>query len=133
MKDDAKRYGKFVLIAAGLLCVCSYFVFLVGTLLSVVDQPGGDRGLLALMLLWMTPLTLAGDWYLTLPAILVTAAVLMYGWGVLPARITSWRPAGFWQNAVAFPFLAYGMVSSAVLLILLVVSIPASCASGPPG
>ncbi|MGH3725675.1 MAG: hypothetical protein ACRDUS_16320 [Mycobacterium sp.] len=96
------------------------------------DQPGDGRGLVALMLLWMTPLTLAGDWYLTLPAILVIGAVLIYGRRALPARVTSWRPKGFWQNAVAFPFLAYGMVSSVVLLILLVVSIPTSCASGPP-
>ncbi|TDZ91189.1 hypothetical protein [Mycobacteroides salmoniphilum] len=132
MKDEVKRYGKFVLIAAGLLCIAYYFVFLVAIPFSASGQSIGDRGLLALMLLWMTPLTLAGDWYLTLPVILVTGAVLMYGWPKVPARVTSWRPRGLWQYAAAFPFVAYGMVSGALLLILLVVSIPASCASGPP-
>lgn len=132
MKDDAKRYGRFVLVAAGLLCVVYYIVFAIGFLFTATDSTARDHGLGALMLLWVTPLTLAGDWYLTLPAILAIAAALMYGWSKLPERVTGWRPRGFWQYAAVSPFIAYGTVSAVLLLILLVVSIPASCASGPP-
>ncbi|MGV0582776.1 hypothetical protein ABQE45_03360 [Mycobacteroides chelonae] len=49
----------------------------------------------------------------------------------LPEQVTGWRPKGFWQYAAISPFVAYGAVSAVLLLILLVVSIPASCASGP--
>ncbi|GLE58638.1 hypothetical protein NJBCHELONAE_39480 [Mycobacteroides chelonae] len=132
MKDEVKQYGKCVFAASGFLCVAYYFVFLVGILLSTSSGSIGDRGLLALMLLWMTPLTLAGGWYLTLPAVLLIGAVLMYGRRALPERVMSWRPKGFWQNAVAFPFLAYGLVSAALLALALLVSIPTSCGSGIP-
>ncbi|AMU27708.1 hypothetical protein [Mycobacteroides abscessus] len=111
----------------------TYFVFLIAIPFSASDQSIGDRGLLALMLLWMTPLTLAGGWYLTLPVILLIGGVFMYAWPRLPSRVTGWRPRGFWQNAAIYPFLLYGLVSAALLILAMFVSIPASCMSGRTG
>ncbi|SII85657.1 Uncharacterised protein [Mycobacteroides abscessus subsp. abscessus] len=133
MKDELRRYAKSVFAAAILLCVAYYFVFLIAIPFSASDQSIGDRGLLALMLLWMTPLTLAGGWYLTLPVILVLGGIFMYAWPRLPSRVTGWRPRGFWQNAAIYPFLLYGLVSAALLILAMFVSIPASCMSGRTG
>ena len=130
---ELRRYAKSVFAAAILLCVAYYFVFLIAIPFSASDQSIGDRGLLALMLLWMTPLTLAGGWYLTLPVILVLGGIFMYAWPRLPSRVTGWRPRGFWQNAAIYPFLLYGLVSAALLILAMFVSIPASCMSGRTG
>lgn len=132
MKDDAKRYAWFVLAAAGLLCTVYYLVFVAGFLFTSADSSARDHGLGALMLLWVTPLTLAGDWYLTLPAVLVIGAGLLFAWRKLPERVTGWRPHRVWQYLVVAPLLAYGTLSAVALVFLMVVSIPASCAGGPP-
>lgn len=119
-----KSYLTYIPLAAALMCVGYYVVFTVEMPMNSDVIALKDRVGVALSLLWLTPFTLAGSWYWTVPAILLVAFVLMLAYTKLPERVTSWRPRGVVQSVLVYVPLGYGLLAALLLAVFLVFAIP---------
>ncbi|QSM03968.1 polymorphic toxin immunity protein [Mycobacterium phage prophiGD91-2] len=128
-KADAKTYGRYVGVAAMILCIAYYLVFVVAMLVDPAAGSLGDRGAAAAALLWYTPFTLAGSWYLTIPIVLIMGALLMWGYRRLPEHLVNWRPQGLWKVLAYIPVF-YGILAAVVYGVLLLLAIPSTLAGG---
>lgn len=123
-RENLKRYGWSVAAAAGVICFVYYIGFTVAMLLSPDVGSVKDRGGVALAYLFITPMTLAGGWYLTVPAALALGWLLWWVWPKLPAAWTSWRPHRMWQHILIGIAIAYGGLSVVILAFVTPLAIP---------
>lgn len=128
-KERVRAYLGHVPVAAALLCIIYYLVFTGAMLFSSDSGTPKDRGGAALALLWFTPFTLAGSWYLTIPAVFVLALALMWVNSKLPDRLANWRPHGIWQSVLFYIPAAYGAVAALALAVLTLLAIPSTFAN----
>lgn len=123
-KEDLKRYGWSVAAVAAAICFLYYIGFTVAMLLSPDAGTMKDRAGVALVYLFVTPMTLAGGWYLTVPAILILGWALWWSWPKLPVAWTSWRPHKIWQHILVGVAVTYGGLSVLILAICTPLAIP---------
>lgn len=128
-KDRVKAYLSYLPVAAALLCIGYYVVFVVGMLMDPSSGSLKDRGGAALALLWFTPFTLAGSWYLTIPAVLLLSVVLAWMRSKLPDHLANWRPRGILQGVLFYIPAAYGAMAALALAVLMLIAIPSTFAS----
>lgn len=125
-KEGVKAYLGYVPVAAALLCIVYYIVFVVAMLMDPDAGNASQRAAAAGALLWYTPFSLAGTWYLTIPAVLVLALGLMVGRAKLPDRLADWRPHGIWQGVLFYVPAVYGIVAAALFGVLALLAIPST-------
>ncbi|MBN7314090.1 MULTISPECIES: hypothetical protein [Mycobacteroides] len=128
-RERISAYLGYIPVAAALLCIVYYLVFTCAMLFSSDSGTLKDRGGAALALLWFTPFTLAGSWYLTIPVVLVLALGLMWVHAKLPGRLANWRPHGIWQSVLFYVPAAYGAMAALALAVLTLIAIPSTLAS----